>query len=217
MEPKQKNVLGPITNERIPYEDVRLASPEGLGPYTPITTILATLNRKYQFLELVSEKPDPIVRIKDAKQAYRRERERALKATKTGELKEVSISWSAAEGDLERKLKKAREELEKGHHVELHFARKQGQPVPTPKEMNEQIQRCVDALVEVSREPEGERHFRQNIVSVTLRSTVDVRPAEDVLDKVPARKLAAQIRKERALKRETSNKKDETIETIEPS
>lgn len=140
------------------------------------------------------------MKIRDAKEQY--EKTRQSKMAKQEEVKEIQMSWGSAEADFERKLDKAREVLERGSPLALTFARKKKQAFLTPEEMQAQVQRAVDALADVAKES-GERRLRQYILTVTLKSTVDIKAAEeDPSDKIPAKKLAAQLRKERALKRE---------------
>lgn len=208
------------TNERIRFNSVRLVDEETgqLGPPQQLTTILKSIERKHQLVELVAEKPEPIVKIRDTREMYKKAREQKVSKAGDTKEKEIQMSWGLAETDFERKLNKAREELERGNSVDLTFARKKGQPFLTPDEMKSQVQRAVDALADISKESGG-RTIRQHTATVALRSTVEItKPGESPLDKLPTRKAAAQARKERALQRELKKTKEQSTNTDpEPS
>jgi len=144
-------------NKEIPYDRVRLVDAEtsALGPFIPLEDILATLNKKEEMLELVAEKPDPIVKVVDKKASYSRMKEQKARKkdeAKTREEKEVQMTWGVASGDLQHKLKKARQELQKGNRVNLVFAPKKGQESLTPAQMAERVQETVDLLADVGKE-----------------------------------------------------------------
>lgn len=62
------------------------------------------------------------------------------------------MTWGVAPGDLAHKLKKARQELEKGNKVDIVFAPKKGQTVPGPAEMQARMSAAAEQLQDVSKE-----------------------------------------------------------------
>ncbi|KAI6046512.1 hypothetical protein EDC04DRAFT_1478676 [Pisolithus marmoratus] len=147
------------TNDKIPYAFVRVVDPETnkLSPTKQsLQTLISSLDLKKWIVELVAEKPEPIVRIVDRKEAfqkYKEQRKAMKKGTKSGEAaKEIQLTWATASGDISHKLAKARSYLEKGCKVEIVFARKKGQPLPTPKEMQGRLQDVASELMDVSKD-----------------------------------------------------------------
>ncbi|KII96019.1 hypothetical protein PLICRDRAFT_34976 [Plicaturopsis crispa FD-325 SS-3] len=145
-------------NASIPYRTVRLldAKTGERQELEALTDVLARIDEKKQFLELLTETPEPLVRIQDWKET--REKFKALrKASKakgqdTAVQKEIQMTWGVAGGDFDHKILKAREELEKGNRVHLAFAPKRGQPRPTQEEMQSRADMCVEMLADISKE-----------------------------------------------------------------
>lgn len=158
------------TNDKIPYALVRVVDPETdkLSPTKQsLRTLLSSLDLKKWIVELVAEKPEPIVRILDRKEAfqkYKEQRKATKKGTKSGEAaKEIQLTWATASGDVSHKLAKARSYLEKGCKVDIVFASKKGQPLPKPKEMQVRLQDIASELTDVSKE------WKVREVSSTMR------------------------------------------------
>ena len=144
-------------DDNIPFKFVRLADPESgsLHPPAPLKSILNSIDRKTHHVELVSSRPDPIVKIVDTKQArdkYREVKKRAQAAARAQVRKEIQLTWGVAEGDLAHKLGKARQELMRGKKVDLIFASKEGQVPPTKQAVDDRLKGVLDALVDVGRE-----------------------------------------------------------------
>jgi translation initiation factor IF-3 len=141
-------------NMDIGYPIVQLVDPktDRLRSPTPLAHIVSSIDLKTHFVELVSESPNPIVKI-ISKQAQFGER-KAAKAKKKNqvELKEVQMTWGVASGDLAHKLRKVRQELEKGNRVDLVYAPKKGQVIPTAKEMEVRVQETLDYTRDVGKE-----------------------------------------------------------------
>jgi translation initiation factor IF-3 len=104
-------------------------------------------------VELVAENPDPIVRVIDIREDYRKNKE-ARKKKQDGAVKEMQLqmTWSVDGGDLEHKLKKAREALEEGERVTFIVTRKRGQAIPKLEQMASTLQRIVDEIADVGKE-----------------------------------------------------------------
>jgi translation initiation factor IF-3 len=147
-----------IRNDEIQYAFVRLVDSETgrLNPPKPLRDILSSVNLKTHFVELVGEQPDPIVKIISKKDAFDRFKERKAKMKSTAkneiEQKEIQLTWGVAAGDLVHKLKKVREELEKGNRVDVVYARKRGQRLPSPQEMEARVQETLGLMQDIGKE-----------------------------------------------------------------
>ncbi|KAL0949058.1 hypothetical protein HGRIS_009155 [Hohenbuehelia grisea] len=144
-------------NKNIPYEIVQLKDPvtNSLRPPQPLKEVLAQIDQKNQFVELVIANPNPIVRIVQKADAYaskRQHKDKLRDAARRNVHKEVQLTWGAAMADLSHKLRKARTDLEKGYRVDLVFASKSGHPLPTPAEMHARAEETVELLADVSTE-----------------------------------------------------------------
>jgi len=147
------------TNEKIPYRLVRVVDPDTdkLSPNKELLhNLLASLDLKKWIVELVSDSPEPIVRVLDRKESFQKQKEqrRALrKGLKSGEApKEIQLTWGTASGDIVHKLAKVRSHLEKGYKADVVFAPKKRQGLPTRKEMQARVQEVVLALEDVGKE-----------------------------------------------------------------
>jgi len=144
-------------NEAIPFRSACLVGADGsLGPPTPLTHLLASIDPATQFLELVSNNPkQPIVKIKDKKEHFHRQKEwnKRQKVVATSNVqKEIQMSWGVEVGDLMHKLKKVKKELEKGSKVELVFSPKVPQRPPTAQHMTARLQEASVHLAEFAKE-----------------------------------------------------------------
>ncbi|KZT27071.1 hypothetical protein NEOLEDRAFT_1089957 [Neolentinus lepideus HHB14362 ss-1] len=142
-------------NDKIPHRVVRLVDPETsklLAP-APLEEVLVAFDHKKFFLQLVSEHPEPIVKLIDKNEARKKrlaERKQALLNKR--EEKEIQLTWKIANGDLLHKLKKVRQELEKGNRVDLVYAPKKGQVLPSPEEKDDIVRDTLRILEDIGRE-----------------------------------------------------------------
>ncbi|EPQ59677.1 hypothetical protein GLOTRDRAFT_34401 [Gloeophyllum trabeum ATCC 11539] len=145
----------PPKNENIPHRTVRLVDPETskLRPPAPLEEILASFSRKTHFLQLVSERPEPIVKLINKEEARRkRVQQRKAQLQNKMEEKEIQMTWGIASADLEHKLRKVRQELEKGNRVDLVYAPKKGQPLPSPAAREQRVKETLDLLADIGKE-----------------------------------------------------------------
>jgi len=145
------------TDDDIPFKLVRLADSESntLHPLAPLKKILNSIDRKTHHVELVADAPDPIVRIlntRGVREKYKEMKKRAQAAARAQVRKEIQVTWAAAPGDLAHKVGKARQELMGGKKVDLIFASKKGQVVPTNQEMDVRIKEVLATLEDVGKE-----------------------------------------------------------------
>ena len=144
-------------NGDIPFKLVRLADTESgsLHPLAPLKTILGSINPKTHHVELVAETPDPIVKVVDTKEArekYKEAKKRAQAVARAQVRKEIQVTWGVAAGDLAHKLEKVRQELVGGRKVDLIFASKKGQVVPTKQAMDVRLKGVLENLADVGME-----------------------------------------------------------------
>ncbi|EIN10192.1 hypothetical protein PUNSTDRAFT_64372 [Punctularia strigosozonata HHB-11173 SS5] len=146
--PRNSKINKPIV-QLVDPETGKLRDPERLSD------ILARIDKEKFFVELVSENP-PIVKVLSKQEEYKKKKAAKLKAKeakgKQMETKELQMTWGVAPGDVEHKMKKARQELERGNRVELVYARKKRQSMPDPAEqeatINAALQKVEDVAVE---------------------------------------------------------------------
>jgi translation initiation factor IF-3 len=159
-------------NDEIDYRVVQMVDPDTgrLKEPTELRDILASINRKTHFVELVSEEPNPIVKIKDKKEEYSwmKEKRARLKLANSIQQKEVQMTWGVASGDLAHKLKKVRRELEKGNRVDLVYAPKKDQALPSPLKIEERLRETVDLLADVGKEWRP-RNIQRNIAILSFQ------------------------------------------------
>ncbi|KAH7888154.1 hypothetical protein F5I97DRAFT_959471 [Phlebopus sp. FC_14] len=146
-----------LINAKIPYKRVRIVdSNNKLSPTTQsLSDLLASLDLKKSLVELVSETPEPIVRVSDRREAVARYKEQK-KAHKEGlkkghAAKEIQLSWTVAPGDLQHKLAKARTLLDKGHRVDIVFASK-GDRGPGMRAMQMRAHQVTQGLGDIAKE-----------------------------------------------------------------
>lgn len=154
-----------LTNGKIPYKWVRIASAppdNSLSPPQRIETVLRSLNPKTHTLVMVAPPPhqphtlethEPhaaICRIIDnaaaATAAAEAEKQARRKAVDT---KELELSWSITDHDLQHKLRRLREFLEKGLNVEVTLAKKRGGRMATREEAERVVARVRETVASV--------------------------------------------------------------------
>jgi translation initiation factor IF-3 len=159
-------------NDRIEHRIVQLVDPETerLRDPVPLKDILASIDLKTHVVELVSELEGPVVKIFEKKELFRRAKEnRARRKANRMEQKEVQMTWGVAPGDLIHKLMKVRRELEKGNRVELVYAPKKDQTLPTRREMEDKVQETVDLLADAGQEWRP-RKIEKNIAIMSFQN-----------------------------------------------
>ncbi|KAF8075869.1 hypothetical protein FPV67DRAFT_1469575 [Lyophyllum atratum] len=165
----------PPRDEKIEHRIVQLVDPltGRLTDPLPLRSILATLDRRKKYVELVSLTPAPLVKIFDKQAETQRAAEAQYKARAVARRtiqKEVQLTWSAAPGDLAHKLEKVRQELERGARVDLIFTRKKNQPHLPPEEMQARAQEIVDSMADVAKEWK-DREVRASMTAIFLQGT----------------------------------------------
>lgn len=198
----------PPINNNIPYAYVRVVDPETRKPLPPkpLAEVVDNLGTEVQpkqgggppkifvtqFAQLVAPPSEAtngyaLVRLVDRKEAAAREKTQRLKAQasrKASEEKEIQFAWSIGAGDVQHKLRKARQELERGARVQLVFARKASggsqRDVGTKAKQNGLVAQVVEELTDVAREWRM-RDERRNMVVVYLQGHRRPIPHKSVL------------------------------------
>ncbi|ESK93124.1 hypothetical protein Moror_8847 [Moniliophthora roreri MCA 2997] len=143
-------------NEKIKFSWVKLVDPEtGALVDTTMSKILANLDKKTHFAELQTAAPFPVVKLISKAEAHeRRKKEKELKknVAKRNLHKEYQFTWSMADNDLTRKLKRARDDLSNGGRVDIVFAPKSRQRGPPYSEMTQRMKSILEELSDVGSE-----------------------------------------------------------------
>ncbi|KAI4294271.1 hypothetical protein K523DRAFT_72511 [Schizophyllum commune Tattone D] len=162
-------------DDKIPHRTVRIVAQDGVGPPTSLSTILAAIDRKNFFVELVSHHKETgaLVKIIDKRERARwlKEQKQRAKAAKKPAPKEMQLTWATDGHDLEHKLSKVRKDLSRGARVDIALAQKSGQKELTAKEKQQKLQGIVDSLQDVSTEWKP-REVRKHVATIYLESTV---------------------------------------------
>ena len=150
-------------DDKIEFDVVRLVDPETHKPGDPQSlpdlVKLYKAEKKY-FVELVALPSEttggyPLVKLVDKKLNTAREKvakQKQLISRKQQEQKEIQLTWSVARGDLEHKLRKVRDEIVKGHRVDLAFAPKKKQHPPPIHEQEAMVKESLEVLQDVAKE-----------------------------------------------------------------
>ncbi|KAI1342049.1 hypothetical protein F5Y15DRAFT_374094 [Xylariaceae sp. FL0016] len=156
-----------FTNNRIPYQWVRIASGASgeLGPPRRIDEVLRSLDLKTWELVMKAPPPPPppgsesgarampeaaicrLVNKVEARAAAQEEKK--LARLKEVNHKELELNWAISAHDLEHKLKQLARFLEKGMTVEVMLARKRRGRTATSEECQSlvaRIRECVDSV-----------------------------------------------------------------------
>ncbi|KAI4863229.1 hypothetical protein F4820DRAFT_379745 [Hypoxylon rubiginosum] len=175
---------GRLTNKKIPYQWVRIASPppeSTLSPPQRTAAVLASLNPKKHTLVMVAPPPqrepspedgggDPaaagtvveplaaVCRVVDnaAASAVAKEAQRAARR-RTVDSKELELSWSIAPHDLSHKLRRLRDFLDRGLSVEVLLAKKRRGRAATRDEAVAVLAAVREAVGEVGGAKEARR------------------------------------------------------------
>ena len=133
-------------DEEIQPDTIRVVSDEsGISAPQSLRRFLASMDRTQYFLVQVSPEGSeemPVCRMMKREAVFKREREKA-KPAKTAEqqTKEIELGWKMADGDLNHKMTKLEEFLQKGKKVEITIAPKRKREIITPQEAQDFLER----------------------------------------------------------------------------
>ncbi|BGP15714.1 hypothetical protein JCM10213_006115 [Rhodosporidiobolus nylandii] len=158
--PKKQAAKGVIRDEDIPHETVVVVDPtsKGLLPPSTVSSLLASLDRTRYAIQLADASHDPpICRIIDKKGEYDKAREKKVKEQERAKTpqsaanqppREVHFTWGVSAHDLDHKLKKGKEFLEKGGRILVCLADKSGSKVKASGEVKGKVIRDVQNALE---------------------------------------------------------------------
>jgi translation initiation factor IF-3 len=211
------NGAPPINND-IPYTYVRVVDPETRKPLPPkllseVVNNLATEAQPKpgggppkifvtQFAQLVAPPSEAtggfaLVKLVDRREAATREKAQRIKAQasrRATEEKEIQFAWGIGAADVQHKLRKARQELERRVRVQLVFARKTGggaeRDSGTKTAQIALVTQVVEALADVGKEWRA-RDERRNMIVVYLQDLQRPIPHKSLFAKQPAKQVVS--------------------------
>lgn len=151
---------GVFRDEDIPHTTVVLVDPtsKGLLPPSTVRSLLASLDRTRYCIQLADASHDPpICRLIDKKELYDKAREKKSTAQEKAKTpasaassppREVHFTWGVSAHDLEHKLKKGKEFLEKGGRILVCLADKPGTKVKVNNEVRGKVINEVQSALE---------------------------------------------------------------------
>jgi translation initiation factor IF-3 len=171
---KSRVELSPLRDRSIPHSTVVVLDEENgqLGKPQNLTDVLSSTDRRAYFVELVSEPKFTASKFSSGfpgshantataqkfavvKIVSREARHQALKSVPSRAVipqKEIQLTWGVSESDLGHKIKKVKQELEKGSLVDLVYAPKAGAQLPVLAERNQRLDDAVRKLSDVAKE-----------------------------------------------------------------
>ncbi|CAK5276145.1 unnamed protein product [Mycena citricolor] len=140
---------------------------------TSLNRLLDEIDLDQNFVELVTEDPEPIVRIVNKRLQYQAEKQaKADKKTsaKHNVEKEVHLTWVSDAADLKHRLAQARSFLEMGSRVSVMFETKPRMRPPEAAEMEERVNFVRSSLEDVATESKPV-YWRKRTAVVYLQGT----------------------------------------------
>ncbi|KAJ6543898.1 hypothetical protein B0H19DRAFT_1034171 [Mycena capillaripes] len=167
-------------NGDIPYADVSLVHDDNSLTKVSLKSLLNSINHQEEWVELVDEKPEPVVKIikkrvalKLQKQLKERQREGARKNI----VKEMQLTWGSGQGDLEHKLARIREYLAIGAKVDIVFSTKPKTIPPPVKDMQEKVKNTIESLADIAKEWKPVE-WRKNMAAIFLQGKAEPTPGQ---------------------------------------
>jgi len=160
---------GPRTNKYIRAEKVQVIDDNGENLGVMSTNKALTLAKDAQ-LDLVEVGPKvspPVCKIMDfSKYLYEQnKKQRGNKKGKAKDQKEFRFSPTIEKADIDHRVKRAKEYLDKGHPVRLVMQKKGRQPMELAKEVFAEILTNFDDYSSIEAEPKRDR----NRISITYK------------------------------------------------
>ncbi len=166
---KGKKDLGTRVNEQIRVPKVLLIDSSGknIGETDTYVALQMARDAELDLVEVGANSNPPVCRIMDySKYIYeQKKKQRKNKAGKAKELKEFRFSVVIDKYDMDTRIRRASEFLEKGHPVKITVTRKGRQPYQQMKEVFSQILTNFTEYSSIESEPKSE----SNSISITLK------------------------------------------------
>ncbi|KZV61793.1 hypothetical protein PENSPDRAFT_274223 [Peniophora sp. CONT] len=156
-------------NKDIPFKVVRIVDPETKKPSDPmpLSRVLDMLKEtvdgrevEVRYAEVVRPPSDDLggyalVRLFDRAAMYELGKQRKVKALESrrkNDQKEIQLTWTAASGDVQHKLRKVRQEIERGRRVSFVVTEKDGHTPVQPAKRRAIMDEWLASLEDVARE-----------------------------------------------------------------
>lgn len=156
-------------------------------------------------VELVKNDPFPIVAIINSKAEFEKKK-RTQEKTKASSVhnvtKEIQLTWSSSAADVENRLEKMKDDLQKGYKVDLAISPKKHVPPPRREEMQERIQELVSQLAGFAREWREAEYTRTTAVAYLRGIVVPSGPIQVDAKRIPKGVLLKQERKQKEEERQ---------------
>lgn len=165
-----KQNKGPRVNEQIRVEQIQLidAKGENVGPTKTIEALRMAKEAELDLVELAPTAKPPVCKIMDySKYIYNQSKKnRGNKKGKTKEQKEFRFSPVIDQGDVQHRVKRAKEYLDKGHPVKLVMQKRGRQPMEQAKAVFSEILTNFSDYSSIEAEPK----YEGNRISITYKS-----------------------------------------------
>ncbi len=157
-------------NENIKASRVRVIDPEGeqIGVMPTEKALKEAKGRKLDLVEVAPNASPPVCKIVKFHEFLKEQKEKRKprKRKSQTELKELRLSTTIADHDLNIRIKKAKQFLEEGNQVRLTLIFR-GREITHKEVGREKINRALEAIGEAGKVINGPQ-LRGNILSVTL-------------------------------------------------
>jgi translation initiation factor IF-3 len=164
-----KKSRGPRVNQEIREPEVQLIDQEGENQGIVKTEEAIKLARENQLdlVEVGATAKPPVCKIMDfSKYLYEQKKKSRKSKSKTKEQKEFRFSPVIDEGDIDHRVKRAKEYLDKGHPVRLVMQKRGRQPMDLAKEVFAEILTNFSDYSSIEAEPKREG----NRISITFKA-----------------------------------------------
>lgn len=140
----------PRRDEEIVSRYITFVNAEGeVQRRVPVKRVLDSIDRNQYFLiEVDPNANPPVCRLFDKKLMFAKQKQQKKNKTAKpgGTEKEIQFAWNVSDHDMQHKLGKARQLLEKGNKVKIEIVTKKGQIRPSQPDQQEVIQRVANHL-----------------------------------------------------------------------
>ena len=165
-----KRNKGPWINDQIRASKVQLINEKGenLGAMAVSEALTIAKSKELDLVEVGPNVNPPVCKIMDySKYIYIQNRKnRGTKKDKTREQKEFRFSPGIEKADIEHRIKRAKEFLDKGYQVKITMQKRGRQSMDLAKEVFAQILTNFDDYSSIEAEPKREG----NRISITFKS-----------------------------------------------
>jgi translation initiation factor IF-3 len=165
-----KKNRGPRVNNQIRVNEIQLIDEKGenLGVVDTGKAISLAKDAELDLVEVGANVEPPVCKIMDyAKYMYmQNKKNRGNKKGKTKEQKEFRFSPVIEEGDIEHRVKRATEYLDKGHPVKIVMQKRGRQPMELAREVFAEILTNFSDYSSIEAEPKQQG----NRISITFKS-----------------------------------------------